>query len=229
MKKSILDFCRKDEDLPDESIIGQSTSKNINKSRHCYHVITQSWAKDNIFYADVARYRQNLMCQLCTKVGIVIVFSATNPNHTHEVFITPGWNVLSAMFKSLNTNVSKYIRAHYENKARKGRRILAACPTYIPVENIVHFFYLGKYIYDNPQYLIKEGKQIPDSCFWMFEKNYFPEPYKADIYQKLFGMSPADLYSIYKNKTSAEVRLLSKQLFGDWTAEDNRRLFVRNR
>lgn len=225
MKKSILDFCRKDEDLPDESIIGQSTSKNINKSRHCYHVITQSWAKDNIFYADVARYRQNLMCQLCTKAGIVIVFSATNPNHTHEVFITPGWNVLSAMFKSLKTNVSKYIRAHYENKARKGRRILAACPTYIPVENIVHFFYLGKYIYDNPQYLIKEGKQIPDSCFWMFEKDHLREPYDAEVFSNLFDLTPRELFDIYSKMTKDEVLAYARKRFSGWTDNDNRRVF----
>jgi len=92
-----------------------------------------------------------------------------------------------------------------------------------------YLFFLGKYVYENQQRLKEEGKSVPDSCFWMFEKNYFPSPYRADIYQKLFGISPVDLYSIYKSKTSREVLLLSKQMFGDWTVEDNRKLFFRER
>ena len=225
MIKSISDFCKKEENLHDDSIVGLSTSKNIDKSRHCYHVITQSWAKETIFYADVARYRQNLLCQLCVKNRIVIVYSTTNPNHTHEVFITPSWEILSSMIKSLNTNVSRYIRKHYENKGRKGRRIFAECPAYIPVDNIVHLFYLGKYIYDNPQYLLKEGKQIPDSCYWMFEKNHLKEPYDADLFIKLFGLNPRELFDIFSTKTKEQVLEYARQRFSNWTDDDNKRVF----
>ena len=174
---------------------------------------------------DLAKYRQNLLCELCAKRGITILFSATLPTHTHEVFITPDWELLSDVIRILNCNVAKYARNHLAEKLEDWRRVFGPDPAYVLVDSMDYLFYLGKYVYDNQQRLKEEGKSVPDSCFWMFEKNYFPDPYKSDIYQKLFGMDPADLYSIYKNKTTKEVWLLSMQLFGDWTEEDNRRLF----
>ena len=212
-----------------ERRVGMASANNIGKSGVVYHVITTLWRKKRLFDMDLAKYRQNLLCELCAKRGITILFSATLPTHTHEVFITPSWEILSSMIRTLNSNVAKYARNHMQEKLDGWSRVFAPDPAYVLVDSMDYLFFLGKYVFDNQQRLKEEGKSVPDSCFWMFEKNYFPEPYKADIYQKLFGMSPADLYSIYKNKTSAEVRLLSKQLFGDWTAEDNRRLFVRNR
>jgi len=209
--------------------VGMASGKNIDKSGVVYHVITTSWRKKRLFDMDLAKYRQNLLCELCAKRGITIMFSATLSTHTHEVFITPDWEILSNVIRILNSNVAKYAKKHLGEKLEGWRSIFSPDPAYVLVDSLDYLFFLGKYVYENQQRLKEEGKPVPDSCFWMFEKNYFPEPYKADIYQKLFGMSPADLFSIYKNKTSAEVRLLSKQLFRDWTTEDNRRLFIRNR
>lgn len=212
-----------------ECRVGMASTNNIDKSGVVYHVITTSWRKKRLFDMDLAKYRQNLLCELCAKRGITILFSATLPTHTHEVFITPSWEILSGMIRTLNSNVAKYARNHMPERLDGWGSVFAPDPAYVLVDSMDYLFFLGKYVFDNQQRLKEEGKSVPDSCFWMFEKNYFPEPYRADIYQKLFGMSPADLYSIYKNKTSAEVRLLSKQLFRDWTAEDNRHLFIRNR
>ena len=217
--------------LPEESTvsqrIGMASGNNIDKSGVVYHVITSSWRKKRLFDMDLAKYRQNLLCELCSKRGITILFSATLPTHTHEVFITPSWESLSTVIRTLDSNVAKYARKHMQEKLDGWSRVFNPDPAYILVDSMDYLFFLGKYVFDNQQRLKEEGKSVPDSCFWMFEKNYFPEPYKADIYLKLFGMSPADLYSIYKDRTSREVWLLSKQLFGDWTAEDNRRLFFR--
>jgi hypothetical protein len=129
------------------------------------------------------------------------------------------------VIRILNSNVAKYARKHLSEKLEGWRSVFGPDPAYVMVDSLDYLFFLGKYVYENQQRLREEGKTVPDSCFWMFEKNYFPEPYKAEIYLKLFDMSPSDLYSIYKNKSSTEVWHLSRQLFGDWTKEDNNRLF----
>ena len=217
--------------LPEENTVerrvGTATANNINKNGIIYHVITSSWRKKRLFDMNLAKYRQNLLCELCEKRGIVILFSATLPTHTHEVFITPGWEILANMIRILDSNVAKYARRHLSDRVEGWNRVFSPDPAYVLVDSMDYLFFLGKYVYDNQQRLKDEGKSVPDSCFWMFEKNYFPNPYKADVFQKLFGMSPSDLYNIYRSKTSREVALLSKQLFGDWTAEDCRKLFFR--
>ena len=209
--------------------VGLASANNINKNGVVYHVITSSWRKKRLFDMELAKYRQNLLCELCEKRSITILFSATLPTHTHEVFITPGWELLSNTIRILNSNVAKYAKNHLSEKLEGWGSIFSPDPAYVLVDSMDYLFFLGKYVYENQQRLKDDGKSVPDSCFWMFEKNYFPSPYKADIYQKLFGTSPADLYSIYKSKTSKEVMLLSKQLFGDWTAEDNRKLFMKEK
>ena len=177
-----------------------------------------------IEFADLLSEESSVEC----RVGMASTNNIDKSGVVYHV-ITPSWEILSGVIRTLNSNVAKYARNHMPERLDGWGSVFAPDPAYVLVDSMDYLFFLGKYVFDNQQRLKEEGKSVPDSCFWMFEKNYFPEPYRADIYQKLFGMSPADLYSIYKNKTSAEVRLLSKQLFRDWTAEDNRRLFIRNR
>lgn len=228
MSKIVLTDLLTEESTVD-SKVGMASANNIDKSGVVYHVITSSWRKKRLFDMDLAKYRQNLLWELCAKNGIIILFSATLPTHTHEVFITPSWERLSKVIRILNSNVAKFAKKHLAEKLVGWSRVFAPDPAYVLVDSMEYLFFLGKYVFDNQQRLKEEGKSVPDSCFWMFEKNYFPEPYRADIYQKLFCMSPADLISIYKIKSSSEVWHLSKKLFGDWTAEDKRRLFYKEK
>ena len=85
----------------------------------------------------------------------------------------------------------------------------------------------GKYIHGNCQYLKDEGKPVPDSCFWMFRKNYLAPPYNERIYSRLFGMSAPELIEFYESHSDAEVRRFAKEKYKDWTKEDNDNLFVR--
>ena len=87
-----------------------SSKRAIEKDGHCYHVITQSWCKEKIFSVEAATYRHNLLCRLCLQEGIVILFSVAMPTHTHEVFLTPDWAVLSKVIRILNVQVSRFIR-----------------------------------------------------------------------------------------------------------------------
>ena len=208
--------------VPTESShIGTATKGNIDKGAVFYHVITVSWRKRRLFDRDLARYRQELLCELCAKKGVSILFSVTMPTHTHEVFITPDWETLSCVVKLVNANVAKMAHDRYKD----GRRVFSGDPEYIAINSMDHLFFLGKYTFGNQQYLKNDGKPVPDSCFWMFEKNYFVEPYNGDLYVKLFGMEPSKLLEIYSTKTDAEVRALARQLFGDWTELDNESLF----
>ena len=226
---AISDLLEKQDEYADNSNVGTALKKNIDKRGLCYHVITQSWDKKAIFNKDVASYRHNLMCKLCSDRGIVILFSVTMPNHTHEVFLTPNWETLSAMITSLDGNVAKYIRRHDKDGRLKSKRmIFDYCPKYVIVKDIVYLLYLGKYIYDNPAHLKAEGRVIPDSCFWMFEKGHFVVPYDEKMYEKLFGLTYAQILELYATKTKSEVLEYARQLYADWTDEDNKRMFIRD-
>ena len=221
---SISSFLRDEQYFAGAPRAGTSGNGRIDKTGTCYHVMTRSWSKENVFYIDVASYRHNLMCNLCAKMGIVIFFSCTNPNHAHEVFLTPDWNTLSEMIRILNTNVSKYIHKIYRNKVRNGKRLFEDT-AYCAVKDIVYLFFLGKYIHDNPLYLKEAGRKIPHTCFWMFESERLKEPYRENAYTNLFGMTYTELYEIYKSHTKKEVMEYAKNRFRNWTEEMNRRIF----
>ena len=214
------------ERIGEENKVGMSSRRNIDKNGLVYHVITTSWRKKRLFDKDLAKYRQELLCELCSKKGIAILFSATMPTHTHEVFITPSWEVLSSVMRTLNSNVAKYARRHLSEKIEERARVFSDDPAYVMVDSINYLMYLGMYIFCNQQHLKDEGKSVPDSCFWMFEKGYFPEPYNAELYLKLFGMNATELLALYKTKTAKEVWKFAKERFIEWTEEDNRRLFL---
>jgi len=226
---TISDLLRKQDEYANSNI-GTALKKNIDKAGFCYHVITQSWDKKTIFNREVASYRQNLLCRLCTDRGIAILFSVTMPNHTHEVFLTPAWKTLSAMVTTLNGNVSKYIRMHdkEDGRLRNRRRIFDYCPKYVIVKDLAYLLYLGKYIYDNPAYLKAEGRAVPDSCYWMFEKGHFVVPYDERIYAQLFGLTYVQLLELYSTNTKTDVLEYAKRLYAGWSAEDNARLFLRD-
>ena len=222
MIKNLSDLINREERFPegDSSNSGKSDRTGI-----CYHVITQSWAKETIFYNDVAQYRHNLLCQMCSDRNIIIVFAATNPNHTHEVFLVPDWQTLASMMRVLDTNVSKFIRRQYPNKVRNGKKLFREEIAYYCVRDIQYLFYLGKYIHDNPLYLKEAGKPIPFTCFWMFENGYLKEPYREDVYKGLFGMSYRDVYQVYSTMTKKEVKQYAQERFKGWTKEMNERFF----
>ncbi len=223
---------------------GTSARNNIDKSGHCYHVITQSWCKEKIFTSEAATYRHNLLCRLCVEEGIVLLFSVTMPTHTHEVFFTPDWKTLARVIRILNLHVSRFIRKESVGRAvkrakeegrtvnesflkekEKRHRIFDNCPTYILVPDLVYLLFLGKYIFDNPNYLKEAGRSVPFSCFWMFEKNYFKAPYDETIYTKLFGLSPPELFRLYSTKTKAEVMEFAQKKYGNTSKETNDKIF----
>ena len=226
---TILDLLERNDPGQGNERIGSTARRNIDKTGYCYHTITKAWGNDNIYSLEVARYRQELLCKLCKEKHIAILFSVTMPNHTHEVFITPDWETLAQTIRLLNTQVSRYIKKDKKARGRKvteGMKVFTAYPTYIIVKDICYLFFLGKYIFDNPGHLKKEGKVVPDSCFWMFEKGYFKEPYDKALYKKLFDLEPSEILNHYQTKTKEEIFAFAKVQFRNWTEDDNRRMFI---
>lgn len=218
-------FSKKDEIY--EKHVGTAKRHNIDKTGVFYHVVTSTRAKEKIYYSDVANYRHNLLCKICEDKGVKIVFSLTMTNHTHDVLLTSDWEVLPEILRIVNLNVNKYIRRHYAEKIRRGRNIFAGDIAYIPIRDIRTLFYIGKYIQSNPDYMVEEGKIIPHTCFWMFERNYYPAPYDGTLYQNLFGMTGHELFELYTKLTRNQAYEYAKTHFRNWTEEKTHLIFYK--
>lgn len=212
-----------------EQRIGRAANRNIDKTGVFYHVITKSQTGDNIFLSKGAgEYRHNLLCRLCEERGITILFSVTMPNHTHDVLLAYDWRMISEVYKILNTNVSKFIRAANPGKYPKGVKIIRRHPVYIVIRDVIYLFVLGKYIFDNPEYLRKDGKFVPYDCFWMFRTEHFNNAYDEKIYYTLFSLSAKELYNIYESMDMKAVRQYAISHFSHWTKTMIQNIFYKH-
>lgn len=225
---NVNDFFKRAPDASIQEKIGTAGKGNIDKTGFFYHVITKSYDGGNIYFKDTGEYRHTLLCKLCEDRGITIIFSVTMPNHTHDLFLTPSWELLNDVFRSLNLNVTKVFHRCYPRKyGSNSFRIIKRHPTYIVIRDIKTLFYVGKYIHDNPLYLEKEGKKTPYSCFWMFTSGHFVSAYDETIYQKLFGLAPAEIKELYSTLSKDEIRKYAAAHFDDWTPEKTRAVFFK--
>ena len=208
--------------------IGRASEGNIDKTGVFYHVITKTEGGENYFLTKGAGdYRHNLLCNLCEERGITIIFSSTMPNHTHDVFLTPDWEILSDMIQTLNTNTSKYIRNHTTARIGEKTRIFRRDPMYIVIRDMRYLTVLGKYIYDNPNYLRADKKYVPYDCFWMFKTGHMLTGYDEKLYQRLFDLTPQQLFELFSTKTKEQVRTFAKKQYGNWPPERVRAVFYK--
>ena len=221
----INDLLREKDD--DRKRVGKSIWGNIDKTGFFYHVVTKSWNGDKIFTKEIADYRHNLLCKLCGEAGITILFSVTMTNHTHDVFLTPSWKVMSEVMRVLNSRVSVMVRKLMENRISKNRPVFSKGIAYIVLRNPVAVLCEGKYVFDNPAYMRAEKQFVPHSCFWMFEKNYFVFPYDEKVFQKLFGMRGDEIHTLYSTENASEVRAFAESRCGNWTKAQIDAVFYR--
>ena len=218
---------RKNDDEAAAGRAGRASKGNIDKTGCFYHVITKSFDGGPVFLQDIGEYRHTLLCSLCGQRGITILFSATLPNHTHDVLLAPGWECLMDAYRVLDRTISRMVRRRNPKKYRGGMRVLRRYPVYVAIKDIVTLFYEGKYVYDNPAHLRRDGKYVPHTSYWMFEKNYFPSPYDESLYVKLFGMTGSEIFGIYSTMTASQVLEFAKRRFSSWTPEMNNAVFSR--
>lgn len=227
MKNLSVNQLLREKPVYEQSNVGTASRGNIRKDGRFYHVITTSWRKRWLYDSELALYRKDLLNEECIKHGVTILFSVTMPTHTHDVFITPDWETIAEVIRIVNSSVSKYVRRHMPERMKNRSKVLSEHPAYVIINDIVQLFVTGKYLYKNYSYLKDENKAVPDSCFWMFEKNYFSDPYNGKLYKQLFGMEPKNLLDFYANHSDAEIKMFCDTAFSEWTEEDNKRLFFR--
>ncbi len=216
-----------DRDPQFEPNVGRACKGNIDKTACFYHVITKSFSGGSIFSWESSSYRHTLLCRQCEKRNIKIIFSLTMPSHTHDVFLTPSWEDLVAVLRTVNGRTAQYMRLTDPKKFKKGVKIFRKYPAYVPVRDVVQLFCLGKYIYDNPSHMKNGVKSAPDSCFWMFEADHFVDGYDRGLYTALFGLSPKEIFQIYSGSTSKEVSAYALKRFANWKTEDTKAVFYR--
>lgn len=208
--------------------VGSSNKHNIDKTGIFYHVTTSSRLKERIYFPDVAKYRRSLLFKLCKDRNVKIMFSVTMPNHTHEVFMAKDWESIAQIIKTLNMNVSKFIRSNYKDFVPEGKSVFSKDIAYTPIRSIQQLFYVGKYIQSNADYLLKDNKTVPDSCFWMFEKDYYPEPFDSKLYTSLFDMKGSELLNLYSSMTRQEAIEYSRTHFTNWTQKMQKAMFYKH-
>ena len=208
--------------------IGSASMGNIDKTGCFYHVITKSFDGGTIFRQETGEYRHTQLCRQCSERGITILFSVTMLNHTHDVLLVPDWESLADAYRVINQTVTRTIRRRSQRHFSKDVRILRRYPTYVVIRDIGTLFYEGKYVFDNANYRKSDGKYVPHSCFWMFERNYFPTPYDEKIYSKLFGMGPREMLNIYSTMTAKEVMEFAERLSSTWSPEVTKAVFYRS-
>ncbi len=206
-----------------ERRVGNSKANTIDKNGRFYHVTQKTWCGMPLYNADIARYRHHLLCELCIKHGVTILYSVVMPTHTHDVLHSSSWKNISKVMQILNSRIVKYVSRRYPQ--RKGFPMFCERPQYIVVKDMLHLHFLGKYVEDNVASLEKQGKQVPYSCFWMFESGHFVPPYNADIYEKLFAVEPKELYEYYKTHTKKEVWSDSFAMYGGLPSSFNDSVF----
>lgn len=208
--------------------IGRASMGNIDKTGCFYHVITKSFDGGTIFRQDTGEYRHTMLCRQCSEHGITILFSVTMLNHTHDVLLVPDWDTLAEAYRVTNQAVTRTIRRRNQRHFSKEVRILRRYPTYVVIRDIGTLFYEGKYLYDNSACMKADGKYVPHTCYWMFERNYFPSPYDEKIYPRLFGLSPKEILDMYSTMTAEEVMQYALRLSRTWSPEATRAVFYRN-
>lgn len=184
---------------------GNSKRNDIDKEGFFYHTTQKAWGGMALFNNDIARYRNHLMCELCIRYEITVLYSVVMPTHTHDVLYSKNWRNISDMYRVLNSSLVRYVSHRYPQ--RKGLRLFCERPQYTVIREMLHLFFLGKYVEDNASSREGEGKGVPYSCFWMFENGHFQPPYNKDIYETLFGIPFKELYM-------SSIRRIRRRRFG---------------
>lgn len=212
--------------LKEEFIAPGNTSKGfINRDGHFYHVTSHSFNDDKIYNFVTATYRHNMLTQIASKNGVLIILDVIKPTHSHELLMAKSFNQISNVMKIVNTKVAHFIRTEKPNKyAIKGMRVFRERPAYQVVESYSHLLYLFKYFYENCSELEKTGKQMPYNCFEQIKKGYI-KGYHPDLIETLCNLSYEDIMHKCKTMNKNEFFEFCKEYYKDISPEKERKMF----
>lgn len=205
------------------------TSKRggIEKNGRFFHMVQRCCNREDLYDMQSARYRHDLLCRLCVKHGVGIMFSVVMPNHTHDLLYAESVERISEVMRELNTQVSRFIRKNSPHRFKKRDvRVFDERPIYIAIKNIRHLGVVGKYIYENAAPYERLNKFVPFSCFFGMRNGYVPTPpYQKDLYEFVYGMDVQCLVDFFEKSSTKEVERLMEQRFSSWKKEDSDAFF----
>ena len=202
--------------------------RRTDKNGRFYHIIQRASSRDNIYDAEIAKYRENTLCRLCAMHNVVIIFSVVMTNHTHDVLMGENLDSISNVIRLVNSAVSRRLRKRSPQRYTNGRKVFESDPYYRAIHDIVSLTIVGKYTYDNVMDIKLKNGFVPYSCFSFLEKGTVIKPYNKNLYPSLFGMSEQELCNLYKANDMHAVRQIALNLYKNWTLEDNDRIFKAN-
>ena len=200
----------------------------LDKNGHFYHVVQRASGRDNIYDGELAKYRHNLLCRLCAMHNVVIVFSVTMTNHSHDILMAEKWEDISTVMRLLNSSVAHYVKKKNAKRYTNGRRVFESRPYYRVIKDIVDLFVTGKYIFDNAKQIEDKGGFVPFSCFWTMSRGILVKPYDRKLYTLIFNMTETEICKLYLENDISTVHQIATTNFGHWTTQDNARLFKVN-
>ncbi len=208
--------------------LSQPKRTKTDKNGRIYHATQRAAGKEFIFDKEVGKYRHNILCRICARFNVKIIFSVVMGNHTHDVLMAENVDTISKVLRLVNSAVSHKIREQNPHKYINGKRVFESRPFLRAIKDIVSLTTVGKYDYDNVKHVLGKGEFVPYDCFWAFKKGIVVKPYDKDLYPALFGMSEKELCDFYEANDAQVVAKLAKERFKDWTKLDNDRFFKAN-
>ena len=200
----------------------------LDKNGHFYHVVQRASGRDNIYDSELAKYRHNLLCRLCAMHNVVIIFSVTMTNHTHDILVAEKWEDIATVMRLLNTSISRKLRKKNPKKYTKGRRVFESRPYYRVIKNIIDLFDTGKYVFDNAKQIESKGGFVPFSCFWHISQGIIIKPYDKRIYTFMFEMTETEICKLYAENDKHAIHKFALTHFEHWTTQDNDKFFKVN-
>lgn len=208
---------------------GASNNGRLERNGHFYHVVQRGRNRENVYDDRSAKYRHDLLCRLCTKYGVGVVFSVTMPNHTHDLLYADDWRSISKVVQILNSQVSRFIRRNNPARYKVDGRVFDERPVYVAVKNMRHLSNIGKYIYENFAQFERQGKFVPFSCFFGMRKGYVPSPpYRKDLYEFIYGMDVQQLCAFFEDNSAKDIERHVAARFSSWTTSDFETFFKVN-
>lgn len=199
--------------------------RRIDKNGRFYHVVQRASNRDNIYDADLAKYRENVLCRICAMYNVVILFSVVLTNHTHDILVANNWEDIATVIRLVNAAVSHKVRKKNPKRYANGRRVFETTPFYRAIHDMVALYVVSKYAFDNVKNVVLSKGFVPFSCFWYMENGTLTRPYDKRNYETLFGMSVMELYKLFNENDMGTVRQFALDRYANWTQTDTDRLF----
>jgi len=206
--------------------VGTFKKGNIDFNCRFFHVIQRTYRRYQLFNNDIAWYYHSFIESECPKYGVVPICQVIMPTHVHEIYYADDVRNISKMRAVACGQTTLYVKR--KRKAEKQTsvvRLFDRCPRYVPVVDREQLLITMKYLYDNDSYLKKEGRIVPYSCFYYWEKQRY-KPFAVETVSDLFGIKPENLMDLMKGDKDSVIRFAS--LFSsEKIREDDRRLFLK--